>query len=111
MGSDDHRVALSIDIIEQSDATATVALVGELDMNSAPTPEQVAEGLVDAGVTTLVIDCAGLTFMDSSGLRVLAGIHDRIEPDGGSILLRRPSRIVRQVITATGLDTLIEIDG
>ena len=56
---------------------AVVALTGELDLSTAP---QVEEALTDAeekGPALIRLDLRGLTFMDSTGLRVVLAADGR----------------------------------
>jgi anti-sigma B factor antagonist len=48
-----------------------VALAGELDLATVDRVEQEALELYDRGFTSLALDLRGLTFMDSSGLKLL----------------------------------------
>jgi anti-anti-sigma factor len=57
----------------------------------------------------LAIDFSAVTFMDSSGLSVLASaISER--GDGSRIRVRGASKLVRRLLTMSGLDTLLAID-
>jgi anti-anti-sigma factor len=47
---------------------------GELDIASAPEVEAVVRDLLDEGVSRLRLDWSGLTFMDSTGIRLLLEI-------------------------------------
>lgn len=56
---------------ERSDGTAVMRLEGEFDCNcEAPLERQLGLHLDDA-VRALVVDLRGLTFMDSTGIRML----------------------------------------
>jgi anti-anti-sigma factor len=67
---------------------------GELDMLSAPLLERV---IADAGPGTLVLDLSGVTFIDSTGLRLLIRVCVLSEAPP-QIVLRNPSRPVRRVL-------------
>jgi anti-anti-sigma factor len=79
-----------------------VHVVGELD---ASTTETLAEAL-DVPLKEdgdLVLDIAGLTFIDSAGIRLIL-IASQLLGDRGSVVLRSPTRMVRRVIALTGVD-------
>ena len=50
---------------------ATVAPVGELDLDTAPQLDGDLRDLRDIGFGTVVVDLRGLTFIDSSGVHLL----------------------------------------
>ena len=47
---------------------------GELDIATAPEVEVIVRGMVDDGAEELRLDWSGLTFMDSTGIRLLLEI-------------------------------------
>jgi anti-sigma B factor antagonist len=82
-----------------------VALHGELDLASA---EGLAGALVDLAGSTLVVDLADLSFMDSSGIGALVTARKRIRAQGlGDLVVTRPTAIVQKALEIVGLDELI----
>jgi anti-sigma B factor antagonist len=77
-------------LLEISHTNGTVVLSGELDLATADALTS-SIGQVD-GDGPLVLDCSQLTFMDSSGLRVLLGVVRGRTPGSGVVILKpRPS--------------------
>lgn len=54
-----------------------VAATGELDLATAGVLENEVGGLFDRGFTSVAVDLRGLTFIDSSGLRLLIRLDER----------------------------------
>lgn len=78
-----------------------VALHGELDVVSA---DGLADVLVEAAGSTVVVDLSGLTFMDCSGIAALVAARNRTLPNGlGQLVVTRPGAIVRKVLDIVGL--------
>jgi anti-sigma B factor antagonist len=79
-----------------------VALRGELDVADAP---GVAAYLTSAAVygPRIVVDLAGLDFIDAAGLGVLVRVLKRARRSGGDLPLAAPQELVRKVLTVTGL--------
>ena len=82
---------------------AVVRLVGELDMAEAPA---LTEAFAAVDAPSIVVDLSGLTFLDSSGLRVLVLAHRADRP----LTLRAPSVAVARALTVSGVDQLLRID-
>jgi anti-anti-sigma factor len=80
---------------------------GEIDAASAPLlAEQVtAEG---AG-SSLVLDMSNVTFIDSSGLRVMLALADRGSSGGAPLCVADPSRAVMRLLEISGLVDHFEI--
>lgn len=93
------------------DQAVTVSLSGELDLASAHDLEQ---ALTDAQATNagrVVIDLAGLEFIDSTGLRVLLSAQRRADATGQALLLRNPQPQVRRLFEIAGILELVSLDG
>ncbi|HEX3333869.1 MAG TPA: STAS domain-containing protein [Acidimicrobiales bacterium] len=83
------------------DGGRVIALRGELDVC---TGRGLAERLRGPREALIVVDLAGLTFLDSSGLGVLHEARRKAIEDGGSLVLCNPGAIVQRVLELTGLD-------
>jgi anti-sigma B factor antagonist len=59
---------------------------------------------------TIVLDLSEVDFMDSSSLQVLEQARGTLTADGGSLILRNPSRAARRLLTAAGATTLLQED-
>ena len=80
-----------------------VALRGELDVTDAP---GVASHLIAATAfygPRVIMDLAGLDFIDATGLGVLVRVLQRTRRSGGDLPLAAPQELVRKVLIATGL--------
>lgn len=75
-----------------------VALRGELDLVYAPA---VATALADLAVCQprIIVNLAGLEFIDASGIAALARGRRHARHAGGDLLLAAPRRPVRRVLT------------
>jgi anti-anti-sigma factor len=91
------------------DGHALLSIVGEIDLVTAPTfGAAIDQGIQQAG--KVVLDFTGVTFMDSSGLNVLvaaAGHGDATD----AVLVRNAPLSVHRLLSITGLDEVIRIEG
>jgi anti-sigma B factor antagonist len=99
--------------VQRSDGSVRVVATGEIDSSSAPEFRRIVDALLDddeSGVSEIVIDLAGVTFLDSAGLCVLAAAHRRTK--GGSVQLRilASSRAVIRPLQITGLWELLRVE-
>jgi anti-anti-sigma factor len=78
-----------------------VRLAGELDLATAPL---LTEALLDfASEREVQLDLALLTFLDSSGLHVIAALA-RSQDGNRSLVLLNPSTAVMRTLAITGID-------
>lgn len=97
---------------QSTDGTVLVRIEGELDMCRAPRLDKVLNtALKDPAPAVVVLDLSELTFIDSTGVRVLISAHRQGRDRGCSLLLRAPNRSVMKVLRLTGLDRLLVIEG
>jgi anti-sigma B factor antagonist len=97
--------ATRLDLTE--DVDGTLILVGEIDSYTAPA---LAERLANEP-KVLTVDLAGVSFIDSSGLRILVEAHQaRIDADA-SLTLRSPSAAVQRLLEISGLSSHLDVSG
>lgn len=95
---------------EERDRTV-VAVVGELDVLSVPDLRLELYAAIDRAADRLVvIDLAGLQFLDATGLGVLVGAHRRAARAGGHVVLRNPPERVRRLLFVTRLDRVLPLE-
>ena len=89
--------------------TLTIGLEGELDIATAPAFERLLRDVERDRWPTVAVDLRHLSFIDSSGIRVLLGANDRIGRLGGRMVFRHPSRAVRRTLAAIGVDGILDL--
>jgi anti-sigma B factor antagonist len=94
---------LKVDVVSDGDAVVVVA-AGEVDMLTAPTLSEALGAAADqAAAGIVVLDCAGVSFLDSTGLGAIAGAHQKITDNGGTLRLAALRPHVTRVLQITGL--------
>lgn len=87
-----------------------VRLKGELDLHTVTTVrDKVENELTRSGLRILLVNLAGVTFMDSSGLGFILGRYRRLCEQGGSMLLCAPVAQVRRVLELSGVNHIMRI--
>jgi anti-sigma B factor antagonist len=92
---------------EVSGATVLVELRGDLDVQVAARATDELIELEAAGHDSLVIDMRAVSFMDSSGMAVIAGAHARATAAGRRLTLVAPPAGVRHAFDVSGLAEVI----
>ncbi len=92
------------------DDTVVVRLQGELDFATARRLSQDLAEALDARPAVLVLDLKELTFLDSTGSRVLITALRRAEAQGSRFILRSPQPQVLRTLKLIGRDHLFDID-
>ena len=86
----------------ECDGRAVVALRGELDIADAASVGAALTAVAARG-QELIVDLAGLEFIDCSGLTALLLARKRARKAGGDLLLAAPQDQVLRVLAATRL--------
>jgi anti-sigma B factor antagonist len=82
---------------------AVVALHGDLDLADVPAVESHLIAVVAACGPSVIVDMAGLDFIDCRGLGVLVRVLKWIRASHGDMYLAAPRQHVRRILRLTGL--------
>jgi anti-sigma B factor antagonist len=88
---------------------AVLTVVGEVDFDTAGSLADGVSTAIGEGPENLVLDLGGVTFFDSSGVKVLVSTLKRTEQTGRSLSLVAVPHVVMRVLTVTALDTAFTI--
>ena len=88
---------------------ATVRVIGELDMLTAPRLERELELLCERGYRQVDLDIGDLTFVAAAGLTVFARSDGRLRAMPGRLRLVGPTPRCRRLLALTGLDETLTI--
>lgn len=81
---------------------AQISLEGELDLASAPELERRLHELEARRPAKLIVDLSALSFLDSTGLRVLLQANGRASERGWALVMRPGEEFVQRVFEVTG---------
>ena len=85
------------------------ALAGEFDLSNAAQVEDALKELERDRPALLVLDLRELTFMDSTGLRVMVSADARARDDSRRLAVVQGPEPVHRVFRITGLDDHLEM--
>jgi anti-sigma B factor antagonist len=100
--------SFSVETDSLGDGTV-VSLSGDLDLSTAKRAEQAIEDAEKASPPLLVIDLRGLSFMDSTGLRVVVSADKRATRSNRRLVIVQGPAAVRRVFEITRLDERLTI--
>jgi anti-sigma B factor antagonist len=96
---------------EVIDGVGVVRVDGEVDALAAPDlSKALARVLGSDGIRSLVVDCEGVSFMDSTGLSALLEAQQTAEPRFVTVAVRRPSEFIARLLRISGLDDVLVIE-
>ncbi len=98
-----------VDLSEPENGRLDAALSGEIDLSTVAELEERLEGPLNGGPPLLVLDLRHVTFLDSSGLRLLLRLDERQRGAGGRMVLVQGGRRVARVFELTGAGDRLEI--
>lgn len=95
--------------VNANDEATVIHVRGEIDLATAGRLRDAIEPHMGPE-QTIVLDFSEVDFMDSSALKVLVQARGRLTEDGGSLILRNPSRSAHRLLTVAGANDLLEAD-
>ncbi len=96
--------------INKQDDRAVVTLVGDLDTAASRKAEKDLAPVYSYTDCDILVDCAGLTYISSSGLRLLLAIYKHTRRTGHKALLAHANDEVKEVFTVSGFMQLFTIE-
>jgi anti-anti-sigma factor len=96
--------------VQEAHERLVVAARGELDLATAPQLEAVLLPPLRHG-GSVVLDLRALSFMDSTGVRVIVSAHLAAQEHGGHLALVRcpPDGPVGRILEISGLDAVLNL--
>src|SRR5262245_11220984 len=90
---------------------AVVTVTGELTLKKSHSTmlHDKIRALVQQGHRKVVVDVAGVSFVDSAGLGELVQTHSMIKNHGGALKLSGPTSRLRELLVLTRLTTLLGV--
>ncbi|HWI07959.1 MAG TPA: STAS domain-containing protein [Solirubrobacteraceae bacterium] len=85
----------------------TIGLTGELDLDNVAAVQHELDRAENGDALSIVVDLSRLTFIDSTGVRLVLAAHARAGADGGRLLLLRGPAQVQRVFEICGVDQLL----
>lgn len=93
-------------IINKEGNVDIVKIVGRLDTMTAAALEKEVMPLLVSGAN-IVFDCVELTYISSSGLRVVLMAHKKLMALGGTLTIKNVAPVIKSVFDITGFSQIL----
>ncbi len=91
------------------DDNTIVSIAGRLDSGTSAEAEKQLLALVERGARKIVLDCAGLEYVSSAGLRVMLAVAKRMGGLQGRLTLAAPAAQVREILDIAGFGDILPV--
>ena len=96
--------------VEKIDGKLVATLIGELDTAAAAETEKALMPLLNSDGKEIIIDCTGLEYIASSGLRLLLGVLKKAQDVGSHVVLKNVNDVVKDVLDLTGFVSIFDFE-
>lgn len=93
--------------VEEAAGAPLVVARGEVDAATAATLAEHLDHAAASSAEAISVDLSGVTFIDSSGLRVITVARAQAEAEGRLLVVTEASEAVRRIFAMTGLTALL----
>ena len=95
--------------LEVIGTTLVVKIDGEIDHHTvAKIRTEIEREMTLKNIVNLILDFDGVTFMDSSGIGMIAGRYKEINARGGKVMLIRVNAQIDKILEVSGLKRIME---
>ena len=95
--------------ITNQDGKTFVTLDGRIDTTNAEKFQQDVSMLMNMNAPDIEIDCKGMTYTSSQGLRIFLMLQKSVMVNGGKMVMRNMNPQVKEVFDITGFSNIITI--
>ena len=96
--------------VQETDGRLTAVFSGEWDTAATAATETALQPLFESRGKDLVLDCAGLEYIASSGLRILIRIQKAAKASGSHVVMRGVNADIMNVFKLTGFISVFEFE-
>jgi anti-sigma B factor antagonist len=98
---------MKIEVVDtQRGGIQLVRIGGRLDANFSLQLEDEVDRLLELGKKSIIVDLSDVTYLSSSGLRVLLSINQETKGAGGLVLVN-PREVVKKIFEVAELEALL----
>ena len=95
-------------MVDTATNTVRVALLGDIDLAVTDELRVATDEALEDRPDAVVLDFAGVTFMDSTGIRFIVGFKNRCDAIGATWSLTNVSPAVARLVSLSGLTEFLQ---
>ena len=95
--------------VRDEGSTKVVMLNGKLDTNTTSATESEINALLDGGVSKLLINFEQLSYISSSGLRLMLATAKRLKASGGDLKVCSLNEMATEVFEISGFSSILNV--
>ena len=95
--------------IDKQDVKTFVKIEGRIDSTNADQFQQALAPLMEGECPDIEIDCSGMTYTSSQGLRAFLLLQKSVMARNGNMVMRNMNPHVKEVFDITGFSNIITI--
>jgi anti-anti-sigma factor len=103
-------VRAAIDVAPIGDDLVMVTVHDEIDLRESAELRAVLNDACTGPHRSVAVDLRDVHFIGSSGMGVLAEVHDRLDAEGRRLLVLEPAEVIRQAFVMAGLPHILDLD-
>jgi anti-anti-sigma factor len=96
--------------IQETEKQIVAILSGEMDTAAALEMENAMKPFADSKGRDILIDCTDLSYIASSGLRILLSILKQAKAAGSRVVLKNVNDVIKEVLELTGFVKLFDFE-
>jgi len=86
-----------------------VTVTGRIDTTNSSELEKPLLEMIDGGCTKIILDCAGMNYISSSGLRVFLVVQKKMNSVQGKFRLSNLQPGIREIFDISGFTSIFEV--
>jgi anti-sigma B factor antagonist len=94
---------------EKINKFSVLNISGRIDINNYSVFEEEVNRLFNEGETNIIINCSGLNYISSSGLRVFLVAQKRSIALNGNLYLCNMQPVIKEIFTISGFTSIFKI--
>lgn len=96
--------------VENVEGRTLISVAGDIDVATVDQLEQALTGAIEGGATDLVLDLAGVPFLDSTGVGAIVVAEQRLRRQEAKFALRSLQALPLRVLEIGGLTKIFTIE-
>ena len=95
--------------LDSAPDVSVVSLNGYLDAHTVADFDRCTEEIIGGGITKIILDLQGLSYISSAGIGALMGLSQRLKKSDGDLVLLQPTPKVFKILDLLGFTRIFHL--